>query len=149
MTGKIFFLHQPMQQAAVGAGFPVGEREIVRVQALEPVAMGQACHVIEQRAHPELFAAFPAQGEIDRRTGRMGCGRGGIFRRRCPIALDFFGQGRPCKRRIAALKLAAEAPKAAAILSADYYGWFERVERGIYALTPKGRAGLEQHGWKD
>jgi hypothetical protein len=51
--------------------------------------------------------------------------------------------------KIAALKLAAEAPKAAAILSADYYGWFERVERGIYALTPKGRAGLEQHGWKD
>ena len=51
--------------------------------------------------------------------------------------------------KIAALKLAAEAPKAAAILSSDYYGWFERVERGIYALTPKGRAGLEQHGWKD
>ncbi len=51
--------------------------------------------------------------------------------------------------KIAALKLAAEAPKAAAILSADYYGWFERVERGIYAHTPKGRAGLEQHGWKD
>jgi hypothetical protein len=51
--------------------------------------------------------------------------------------------------KIAALKLAAEAPKAAAILSADYYGWFERVERGIYQLTPKGLAGLEQHGWKE
>jgi hypothetical protein len=51
--------------------------------------------------------------------------------------------------KIAALKLAADAPKAAAILSADYYGWFERIERGIYGLTPKGRMGLEQHGWKD
>jgi len=51
--------------------------------------------------------------------------------------------------KIAALKLAAEAPKAAAILSADHYGWFERIERGIYGLTPKGRLGLEQHGWKD
>ena len=51
--------------------------------------------------------------------------------------------------KVAALKLAAEAPKAAAILSQDHYGWFERVERGIYGLTPKGRAGLEQHGWKD
>lgn len=51
--------------------------------------------------------------------------------------------------KIAALKLAAEAPKAAAILSADYYGWFERIERGIYGLTPKGREGLEQHGWKE
>jgi hypothetical protein len=51
--------------------------------------------------------------------------------------------------KIAALKLAAEAPKAAAILSADYYGWFERVERGIYQLTPQGHVGLQQHGWKD
>jgi hypothetical protein len=51
--------------------------------------------------------------------------------------------------KVAALKLAAEAPKAAAILSQDHYGWFERVERGIYGLTPKGRAGLEQHGWMD
>lgn len=51
--------------------------------------------------------------------------------------------------KVAALRLAADAPKAATILSQDYYGWFERVERGIYGLTPKGRAGLEQHGWKD
>jgi len=51
--------------------------------------------------------------------------------------------------KVAALRLAADAPKAAAILSADYYGWFERTERGIYALTPKGREGLQQHGWKD
>lgn len=49
--------------------------------------------------------------------------------------------------KVAALKRAAEAPKAAAILSQDHYGWFERVERGIYGLTPKGHAGLEQHGW--
>ena len=51
--------------------------------------------------------------------------------------------------KVAALRLAADAPKAAAILSADYYGWFERTERGIYALTPKGREGLQLHGWKD
>ena len=51
--------------------------------------------------------------------------------------------------KVAALKSAADAPKAAAILSADYYGWFERTERGIYALTPKGHEGLQQHGWKD
>src|SRR5579864_1163661 len=51
--------------------------------------------------------------------------------------------------KVAALRLAADAPKAAAILSADYYGWFERTERGIYALTPKGHEGLQQHGWKD
>ena len=49
----------------------------------------------------------------------------------------------------AALKLAADAPKAAAILRDDHYGWFERVERGVYRLTPRGRATLEQYGWKD
>jgi len=51
--------------------------------------------------------------------------------------------------KIAALKAAAEAPKAGMILRDDHYGWFERIERGIYQITPKGRAGLEQHGWKD
>jgi hypothetical protein len=51
--------------------------------------------------------------------------------------------------KVALLREKADAPKAASILSADHYGWFERVERGIYGLTPKGRAGLEQHGWKE
>jgi hypothetical protein len=51
--------------------------------------------------------------------------------------------------RVAVLRVQAEAPKALAILSQDHYGWFERVDRGIYGLTPKGHAGLEQHGWKD
>ena len=51
--------------------------------------------------------------------------------------------------KVAMLKEKANAPKAASILSADHYGWFERIERGIYGLTPKGREGLALHGWKD
>jgi hypothetical protein len=51
--------------------------------------------------------------------------------------------------KVALLKAAAEAPKAAEILRADHYGWFERIDRGVYGLTPKGKAGLEQHGWKE
>ncbi len=51
--------------------------------------------------------------------------------------------------KVAILKVAAEAPKAGMILRDDHYGWFERTERGIYQLTPKGRLGLQQHGWKD
>lgn len=43
----------------------------------------------------------------------------------------------------AALKLSAEAPKSASILRDDHYGWFERVERGIYTLTPAGAAALK------
>lgn len=35
------------------------------------------------------------------------------------------------------------------IMADDHYGWFERVETGIYALTPMGAAGLAQYGRVD
>lgn len=35
---------------------------------------------------------------------------------------------------------AISVPRARTIMAADYYGWFERVERGIYCLTPQGEA---------
>jgi len=38
-------------------------------------------------------------------------------------------------------------PKAANILLRDVYGWFERVERGVYQLTPKGTEALKT--WVD
>ena len=50
--------------------------------------------------------------------------------------------------KVAALRTACDAPNAAAILRDDFYGWFERVERGVYTLTPKGRRGLRQFGVK-
>ena len=37
---------------------------------------------------------------------------------------------------------ATEVPTATRIMAADYYGWFEKVERGVYGLTPKGAEGL-------
>lgn len=46
---------------------------------------------------------------------------------------------------LAALREAAEAPNAASILRDDFYGWFERVERGTYAITPKGKRGLAEY----
>lgn len=39
----------------------------------------------------------------------------------------------------AALAKALEIPKAGDILRDDHYGWFARVSRGLYTLTPKGR----------
>lgn len=47
--------------------------------------------------------------------------------------------------KVAALRTTCDAPNAASILRDDFYGWFERVERGVYALTPKGRRGLVLH----
>ena len=49
-----------------------------------------------------------------------------------------------CPRRPRDLKL--EFPDAPKILQGNVYGWFERLERGIYGLTPAGRAALETWG---
>lgn len=45
--------------------------------------------------------------------------------------------------KLAALRAAADAPRAAVILQQDVYGWFERVERGVYTISPAGQRGLE------
>ncbi|MGH8430911.1 MAG: DUF2161 family putative PD-(D/E)XK-type phosphodiesterase, partial [Solimonas sp.] len=45
--------------------------------------------------------------------------------------------------KLAAMRAAADVPNAAKILRHDYYGWFERVERGVYTVSPAGRRGIE------
>jgi hypothetical protein len=40
------------------------------------------------------------------------------------------------------LRALGTGPKTTSILSSNFYGWFRRVDRGIYELTPAGRAGL-------
>ncbi len=40
----------------------------------------------------------------------------------------------------------AGVPKATRIMADDHYGWFERIEKGIYMLTPKGVQALEDYG---
>ncbi|WP_457649194.1 DUF2161 domain-containing phosphodiesterase [Profundibacter sp.] len=40
----------------------------------------------------------------------------------------------------------AGVPKATRIMADDHYGWFERVEKGIYMLTPKGVQALADYG---
>ncbi|MFZ2100804.1 MAG: DUF2161 family putative PD-(D/E)XK-type phosphodiesterase [Oricola sp.] len=34
--------------------------------------------------------------------------------------------------------------RARAIMADDHYGWFERVERGIYRLSPKGELAAQE-----
>ncbi|MEE9347098.1 MAG: DUF2161 family putative PD-(D/E)XK-type phosphodiesterase [Robiginitomaculum sp.] len=38
----------------------------------------------------------------------------------------------------------AGAPKAGVTMARNHYGWFERVERGIYGLTPQGAKALSE-----
>ena len=35
--------------------------------------------------------------------------------------------------------------KATNLMAANHYGWFERIEKGIYGLTREGAAALEEH----
>lgn len=54
----------------------------------------------------------------------------------CAAAL-LAGPGRPRELR-------AAAPEAGAILLRNYYGWFERMDRGVYRLTAEGEAALRR-----
>jgi hypothetical protein len=86
-------------------------------------------------------------GEFARRSGdpNMGGSTGRVklvtaYRQealRVACVLQVRGAQKP-----AILRIDAEAPNAARILRDDVYGWFERVKRGIYVVTPAGMQAL-------
>ena len=43
-----------------------------------------------------------------------------------------------------AIRAEGDVPHAGPILQSNVYGWFERVGRGVYALSPRGRRALEE-----
>ncbi len=45
--------------------------------------------------------------------------------------------------KLAEIREQADVDRASGILQRDVYGWFERVDRGLYCLSPKGRAALD------
>ena len=47
--------------------------------------------------------------------------------------------------RAAKVAKAAGVGRAQTILADDHYGWFVRVERGVYALSPKGQNAVEEN----
>jgi hypothetical protein len=56
----------------------------------------------------------------------------------------YLGQNGPSKGAVVAKITGVEA--ATRMMAADHYGWFERVDKGIYALTPKGAAETAEQG---
>jgi len=58
---------------------------------------------------------------------------------RCARAIALAGP-----MRVDALRAAAEVPRAARILQRNVYGWFDRIERGTYRLTPEGDQALSR-----
>jgi hypothetical protein len=86
--------------------------------------------------------------EFDRRVGDPNLGgstgvkKMTVYRQdalRCALHL----QAGPCKASVVAG--ATGVKRAAPLMRDDHYGWFERVERGIYTLTPKGVAALAEY----
>lgn len=83
-------------------------------------------------------------GEFMKRVGDPNLGgtnkRKGImtaYRQRALVIARFLQQQGPTRSsRIAGI---LQEPKARDILYRDVYGWFDRVSRGIYELSPRGR----------
>ncbi len=76
----------------------------------------------------------PNEGGVTRKTIMTAYRQDAL---RCLKHLDRNG---PTK--LADLRKATGVQRAAGILQDDHYGWFERVERGVYQLTPKGVAAV-------
>lgn len=55
----------------------------------------------------------------------------------------------PCKGAMVAR--ATGVAQATRLMADNHYGWFERVQKGVYALTPQGREGLVHwaHSWDE
>jgi len=47
--------------------------------------------------------------------------------------------------KLSEIKTTADVKKANSILQKNYYGWFERTERGMYGLTETGRKALDDY----
>lgn len=116
------------------------------------VANGKADVVLDPLPYtprPNKLKAGRLLGEHARRIGDPNLGGQAM---RAPLMTAYRQEALRCAEllaangpmKVAALRAACDAPKAAQILQQDVYGWFERVERGVYAITPKGREGLDR-----
>jgi hypothetical protein len=86
---------------------------------------------------------------LDEHRRRVGDPTGGGSVRR-PIMTAYRQEALRCAARLEAgpatlraVRAEGDVPHAGRILQSNVYGWFERVERGVYALSPRGRRALE------
>ncbi len=84
----------------------------------------------------ELRVGDPNQGGVTRRSIIT------AYRQDALRCLQHLHKNGPT--RLADLRIATGVMRASGILQNDHYGWFERVGRGVYQLTPKGAAALKE-----
>ena len=88
-------------------------------------------------------------GEHARRVGDPNLGGQAM---RAPLMTAYRQEALRCAGLLAAngpmklpdMRKAGDVPNVAKILQQDVYGWFERITRGVYALTPAGKQGLKR-----
>lgn len=83
--------------------------------------------------------------EFDRRVGDPNLGGSTRVKRMTAYRQDAIRLAQALAdgpQKPATLAKSLTIPRAGDMLRDDHYGWFERVERGLYGLTPQGRAAL-------
>ena len=78
----------------------------------------------------------PNLGGADRKRGLLTA-----YRQRALAIGRFLAEAGPTKA--SAVAAAVTDPKARDVLYSNVYGWFDRVERGVYDLSPEGRRALD------
>lgn len=77
----------------------------------------------------------PMAGGLPARAGRMTA-----YRQEATVIAEYLSQKGPTKGAEVARETGVT--RATRMMADNHYGWFERLEPGIYALTPRGREAL-------
>ena len=116
------------------------------------MAVNPARSRVDILVHPEPYRPRPNKPErrrlLKEHAARRGDPTGGGSTRQ-PIMTAYRQQALDCAAGLREgpkkpRELRPVAPDAASILQRNVYGWFERIERGIYQLTEPGEAALKR-----
>lgn len=94
------------------------------------------------RAKERLLTEFRARSGDYNLGGSQGRPLVTAYREQALQIAEYIGEER---RRLQEITAATGIAKAPSILQKNYYGWFTRVARGIYALSPQGRQALKEY----
>jgi hypothetical protein len=158
LTERVYLaVPQPERRARGGLLAPERPeiRKLCRRLGLGLILVGLARKTIEILEEPVPYRPRLAKSralrlldEFSRRVGDANVG-GAVG---VPLVTAYRQDALRCARvlalggpmRVGALRSAAEVPRAARILQRNVYGWFDRIERGIYRLTPTGDQALSR-----
>ena len=140
--------------AATGKGRDRDSRahRLCRMLGFGLMAVNPARSRVDILVHPEPYRPRPNKPErrrlLKEHAARRGDPTGGGSTRQ-PIMTAYRQQALDCAAGLREgpkkpRELRPVAPDAASILQRNVYGWFERIERGIYQLTEPGEAALKR-----